>query len=200
MKSKVVLSLCDYSGVMLLPWANAGFSCLAVDIVPREAPSHENIKHIQVDIREWLPPRVNYKIGFAFPPCTNLSVSGARWFKDKGLRGLCEGIELVARCHEILEWTDAPWMLENPVSTLSTYWRKPDYKFDPCDYGDPYTKKTCLWTSSDFVMPPKNRVEPTQGSMMHLMPPSEDRGRLRSITPEGFALAVFEANKSRSKK
>jgi len=92
-------------------------------------------------------------------------------------------------------------MIENPVSTLSTYWRKPDYMFDPCDYGryldppgDAYTKKTCLWVGNGFVMPPKKPVPPVEGSKIHRMPPSKDRGYLRSVTPMGFAEAVFQAN------
>ena len=95
-------------------------------------------------------------------------------------------------------------MIENPVGTLSTYWRDPDYLFDPCDYGDPYTKKTLLWTGGGFVMPAVVRpgdmfavptwVEPVEGSRMHFVPPSNDHTNLRSATPPGFARAVFEAN------
>ncbi len=65
--------------------------------------------------------------------------------------------------------------------------------FQPCDYGDPYTKKTCLW--GNFNNPIKNPVAPTEGSKMHKYPPSKDRQMLRSITPPGFAKAFFEANK-----
>ena len=92
-------------------------------------------------------------------------------------------------------------MIENPVGTLSTYWRRPDYTFDPCDYGgwinppgNAWTKKTCLWTGRDFIMPAKNSVDPIYADYIHNMPPSEDRGNRRSITPEGFALAVMRAN------
>lgn len=102
----------------------------------------------------------------------------------------------------LCEDSRAPWMLENPVSRLSSLWRKPDHAFHPCDFAgyveglDAYTKKTCLWTGGGFVMPPTMRVEPSEGSRMHLMPPSEDRANLRSATPEGFARAVFLANRS----
>lgn len=92
----------------------------------------------------------------------------------------------------------APYLIENPVSTVATYWRKPDHQFDPCDYGgyldpagDYYTKKTCLWTGNGFVMPPPKRVEPTEGSRL---PATHDRAGVRSATPCGFAQAVFEAN------
>jgi hypothetical protein len=105
------------------------------------------------------------------------------------------------------EASGAPYMIENPVGTLSTYWRDPDYSFDPNDYGDPYTKKTLLWTGNGFVMPPVVKpgdmfeaptwVEPTEGSKMHKLPPSADRADLRSVTPQGFADAVFRANRPR---
>ena len=198
----VVLSLCDYTGNMVKPWAKAGYECICVDIRhPAGEHTRDGITFVGADIRYWLPPKKDYAIVFAFPPCTNLAVSGARWFKDKGLRGLIEGLELVERCRAICEWSGAPYMIENPVSTLSTYWRKPDYTFDPCDYGgylnppgDAYTKKTCLWVGNGFVMPPKKPVPPVEGSKMHLMPPSKDRGHLRSVTPMGFAEAVFQAN------
>ena len=80
------------------------------------------------------------------------------------------------------------------MSVISSHYRKPDYTFDPCDYGDPWTKKTCLWTGNGFVMPPKDRVDPVLGSLIIKMPPSEDRQNLRSETPKGFAEAVFAAN------
>lgn len=192
----IVLSLCDYTTNMVKPWLDIGHECWCVDMQHKPGTRREgNLVLVGADIRSWIPPRREYAIAFAFPPCTHLASSGARWFRDKGLSALAEAILLVDRAREICEWTGAPWMLENPVGTLSTYWRKPDYTFDPCDYGDPWTKKTCLWTGGGFVMPPKNRVEPLMGSMMHKMPPSSDRANKRSATPCGFAISVFEVNR-----
>lgn len=196
-----VLSLCDRTGHMVRPWEEAGFECICVDIQHDDDIVKDGIRWIGADLQTWLPPPRRYAIVFAFPPCTNLAVSGARWFQDKGMGGLMEGIELVEAARRICEWAQAPWMLENPVSTLSSYWRKPDFTFNPCDYGgwldppgDRYTKKTCLWTGGGFRMPEKRPVHPEEGSKIHLMPPSEDRGDKRSGTPEGFARAVFAAN------
>jgi hypothetical protein len=100
-------------------------------------------------VRDWLPPFARIKILFAFPPCTHVAVSGARWFKDKGLGALIDSLQLFDAAVRLAEWTGAPYLIENPVSTISTYWRKPDHRFDPCDYGgyldppgDRYTKKT----------------------------------------------------------
>lgn len=194
----LVLSLCDYTGNMVRPWVEAGYDALCLDIQHsiRADRVKDSITYRWADVRSVTPSDFPIKpvMVFAFPPCTHLAVSGARDFQRKGLRGYIDGLELVEACRRLCEWFDAPWMLENPVSRLASAWRKPDYNFDPCDYGDPYTKKTCLWTGNGFVMPPKQRVEPTQGSKMHLMPPGDDRANQRSETPMGFARAVFAAN------
>lgn len=191
----IVISLCDKTGNMVRPWLESGYECWIVDI-QHEPGEHRDgdLVRVGADVRDWLPPRREYVIAFAFPPCTDLAVSGARWFRRKGLRSLSAAIDIFGSCVEICEWTGARWMVENPVSVISTHYRKPDYTFDPCDYGDPWTKKTCLWTGAGFVMPEKNPVEPTMGSKMHLLPPSSDRAKLRSETPMGFARAVYEAN------
>lgn len=192
-----VVSLCDLTGAIVKPWADAGYECVCYDLQHsiRADRVEGNITYRWADVRSLTPADLGVpSIVFAFPPCTNLAVSGARDFQRKGLRGLIDALEVVEACRKLCEWFGCPWMLENPVSRLSSSWRKPDFTFDPCDYGDPYTKKTCLWTGNGFVMPPKDRVEPTMGSAMHLLPPSAGRANLRSATPEGFAQAVFESN------
>jgi hypothetical protein len=200
-----VLSLCDRTGNMLMPWARAGFECFAVDI--RHSPGQHTmgpLTLIGADIRHWLPPPRRYAMVFAFPPCTDLAVSGARWFRAKGMGGLSEAIELVEACRRICEWSDAPWMIENPVRTLASYWRQPDFTFHPHEFGgyqggagDDYRKLTCLWTGAGFRFPQKQPVEAFRPLYIHNLPPSDDRGELRSITPPGFARAVFEANAGR---
>lgn len=202
MSEALVLSLFDFTGNMVKPWANAGFLCYCVDLRhPAGERRDGNIVRVGADIHDWLPPYCTVRILFAFPPCTHVAVSGARWFKDKGLGALIESLELFDAALRLAEWTKAPYMIENPVSTISTYWRKPDYTFDPCDYGeylsppgDSYTKKTCLWGGNGFVMPKPRRVAPIEGSRMHRLSPTEHRARVRSETPRGFARAVFEAN------
>ena len=198
--SGIVLSMCDRTGVMVQPWLDAGFECWIVDMQHEPGITREgNLVKVGGDVTRWLPPRDEYRIVFGFPPCTNLAASGARWFVDKGLAGLADGLRVVESVRDICEWAGAPWMLENPVGTLSTYWRKPDHSFDPCDFGgwvngDTYTKRTHLWTGNGFVFPPPHPVEPTQGSLMQSYGPSPQRGDLRSVTPAGFARAVYEAN------
>lgn len=200
-----MLSLCDRTGVMVQPWLDAGFPCTIVDTQhPAGAVENGLLTSVGADVTTWLPPLDEYAIVFAFPPCTHLAKSGARWWKTKGLAALIEALQVVEACRKIAEWTGAPFMIENPSGALSTHWRKPDYAFDPLDYGayvldgEDYTKLTNLWVDGGFVMPPKRPLpKSTLPNHIYWMPPSPDRADMRSVTPRGFAQAVFEANAGR---
>jgi len=200
------VSLFDHSGIMLRPWADAGYTCWAIDINhPAQSVEQDGINLVRHDLTvPWLPLFSNSDIVFvaAFPPCDHLAVSGARWFKGKGLRALARSVELFATAAEFCEWSGAPYLIENPVSTISTYWRKPDHAFSPHQYAgfestENYTKKTCLWVGGGFVMPEPFPLEgaPEPDDRIHKMPPSAERAAMRSQTPLGFARAVFEANR-----
>lgn len=203
-----VYSLCDLTGNALRPWAAAGYICYAVDTQHSiRRPRHEKVGPGEIryewgDARSWKPKAFPIAFVFAWPPCTHLAVSGARDFNTKGLRMLTDALDLFNACEHAAAWSGAPYLIENPAGVLSTHHRRPDHLFDPCDYAgyadDPaeeaYTKKTCLWVGNGFVMPERRPVAATLGSMMHLLPPSEDRQNLRSVTPAGFARAVFQSN------
>lgn len=161
---------------------------------------------VVIDPQEWLPndpgtgdvrlhkysKRRPHGI-LAAPPCTHLSVSGARWWPAKGEEALLEALSIADACARIVLFHKPTWWaLENPVGRLRQYYGDPTYIFDPCNHGDPYTKKTLLW--GDFNIPERNDVEPTEGSKMHLLPPGPERARLRSATPQGFANAFCAAN------
>lgn len=217
MQKDVVISLFDVSGVMIKPWLAAGYECWIVDIQHPLAHDSGGISRdknglvrVHADLTQpWLPPRdILNRIAFvaAFPPCDHLAVSGARWFRGKGLRTLAVSTQMFATAAELLDWLDAPGFLENPVSTMSTYWRRHDYLFHPWFFtgyniDDNYTKKTCLWANDAFVMPesfiksglaaPDDRI--------HKCPPGPQRQAIRSATPSGFAKAVFKANSLRAK-
>jgi len=127
----------------------------------------------------------------AAPPCTVFAGSGARWPRTEddyrqALSVVDACLRLVAVCRP------AWWALENPVGKLRRWlgpWRM---TFQPNEYGDPYTKRTCLW--GDFIEPTRTPVEATAGSAMHRLPPGPERAALRSVTPAGFARAFMEAN------
>jgi phage N-6-adenine-methyltransferase len=198
----VVLSLFDRTGNIVKPWLEAGYECVAVDLQhPPGETKRGLLTLVGADIRTWWPRPRKYKIVFAAPPCQNLAVSGAPHFLAKGMGGLMAGLELVEAARRICDWSEALWMIENPTSILSSHWRASDFAFDPFEFGgydggmnDGYTKRTHLWTGGGFRMPDKKPILITRPNFIHHMPPSPDRGDLRSITPRGFAQAVFQAN------
>lgn len=195
MNEYCMLSAFDLTTVMAQPWADAGYDCYCVDLQHPPGETRDgNIIRVGADMLDWIPPRRKFRFAAFFPPCTDVAVSGARWFRDKGLGRLIRTLQLFKRSVDLAEMMRCPYIIENPVSTVSTYWRAPDHYFDPADYGDPYTKKTCLWAGGGFGMPPKKRVEATEGSKMHLMAPGPERANLRAATPPGFAKAVFAWN------
>ncbi len=201
----VAVSLCDRTGNMLRPWAEAGFECWCVDIQHSIRKDREEkcgagvLRFVWGDVRTWSPPdeiRGRIKFLSCFPPCTHVAVSGARDFRTKGTGMLRDSLEMFSACEHAAKWSGAPYLIENPVGKFSDHMSKPDFTFQPWEYGDIWTKQTCLWTGNGFVMPPKIHKTPPDGTQQSiwLMPPSEDRGDLRSVTPMAFARAVFKAN------
>lgn len=195
--------LFDKTVVMAEPWAAAGIDCYCVDNQhPKGEARDGHVIRVGADIHRWVPP-LGRPIVFAaaFVPCTHMAVSGARWFAGKGLYALADSIALFARASEICEATGAPYLIENPVSTISSYWRKPDHIFHPFHFAgiepaDNYTKATCLWTGGGFVMPPhvlsSGLGQPDD--RIHKAAPGDERANFRSATPAGFARATFDAN------
>lgn len=179
-KNKIILDLCGGTGAWSKPYLEHGYDVRNITL-----PRH--------DVRTSTLLYDNVHGVLAAPPCTAFAGSGARWWQEKGEGALLAGLSVVDACMRIILLTDPTWWcLENPVGRLIIYLGKPKMYFHPYEYGDPWTKKTCLW--GNFNIPKKNPVEPTEGSKMHTLPPSKDRSRLRSITPPRFAKAFFEAN------
>lgn len=205
MSGGTVLSLCDLTGAFVEPWVEDGYQAVLVD------PQHHyfsedgpvtrlamTVDEAMREIRELLT-----KVVFvaAFPPCTNLAVSGARWFGDKQKENPTFQMEAVAvaeQCRTIGRLSGAPYFVENPVSVLSSVWGKPDFTFNPSDYtalesGDNYTKKTCLWAGNGYRHPAP-QIDPTLGDpddRIHKAPPGPERANFRSATPRGFARAAY---------
>jgi hypothetical protein len=195
-----IISLCDKTGIMVKPWADAGYDCICIDVQHSMQTDHVdgNITKRWADVRTLTPSDLPEPAAiFGFPPCTNLAVSGARWFKRKGLRGFIDGLELVDKCRELCEWYGCPWMIENPVGRLSTAWRKPDSIFQPWEYGDLWRKKTCIWHGNGFKFPKPKYTEEPEGVTNKIweQPPGPERANIRSETPPKFAKAVWESNK-----
>lgn len=177
MKDRVILDLCAGSGAWSQPYAEAGYIVLPVTLPE--------------DVRD-VPWRRLWVQGIlAAPPCTVFASSGARWQRTP--EQIREALSVVDACLRAVaiygpEW----WALENPVGTLRRWLGPPTMRFDPCDYGDPYTKRTQLW--GRFNLPKPAAVLPERLNRIHRMPPGPDRAAKRSITPPAFARAFMEAN------
>lgn len=205
-KDKVILDLCGGTGGWSKPYRDAGYTVYIVD------PS----EHMMYDARLWpsttAPPGTEGRLPkhfldldawgeihgvLAAPVCTVFANSGARWPRTDA--DILQGLSLVDACIRIA-WAVKPkwWALENPVGKLTKWLGPPRMSFNPCDYGDAYTKKTLLWGDFNTDLP-RTPVEPervcSQGSWVQKLGGKSDKTkRLRSATPPGFAQAFFEAN------
>jgi hypothetical protein len=178
-----VLVACEYSGVVRDAFLRAGHEAMSCDLLPTDAPG----PHYQGDVRDVL--EYPWDLMIAHPPCTDLSVSGARHFAAKRMDGRQQaGVSFVM----MLAKRDIPRIaIENPVSVLSSIWRKPDQVIQPWQFGHGETKATCLWLKGLPRLKPTNVVEGRE-ARVHKMPPSPDRWKLRSTTYAGIAEAMAD--------
>jgi hypothetical protein len=131
--------------------------------------------------------REPWDLVIAHPPCTHLAVSGARWFKDKQ-EEQAEAIEFFMACVN----ANAPRVaVENPVSIMSTRYRKPDQIVQPWWFGHGETKATCWWLKGLPKLVPTNVVEGRE-ARVHRESPGPDRWKRRSLTYEGMAEAMAD--------
>ena len=72
-----VLVACEFSGVVRDAFLAAGHDAISCDLLPTESPG----PHMQGDVLT--VPWNSWDLMVAFPPCTYLSVSGARWWKGR---------------------------------------------------------------------------------------------------------------------
>jgi hypothetical protein len=176
-----VLVACEFSGVVREAFKRAGHYAVSCDLL--ETATFGN--HMQCDVRAELDQ--GWDLMIAFPPCTHLCVSGARWFKEKEREQL-EGIAFFLT----LASANIPRIaIENPVGIMSTWWRKPDQIIQPWQFGHGETKATCLWLKNLPKLIPTEVVSGRE-NRIHKMPPSKDRGYLRSITYSGIAQAMAD--------
>lgn len=125
----------------------------------------------------------------AFPPCTDLAVSGARWFKQKQQNG--QQKKSVEFFMKFTHLTCDKVAIENPIGIMSTKYRKPDEIIQPWMFGHGETKATCLWLKNLPILIPTNIVEGREQKCWRL-PPSEERSKLRAKTYTGIAKAMAE--------
>lgn len=176
---KKVLIACEFSGRVRDAFLDRGIDAVSCDLLPGEGKYLE--RHFQQDVLGIIND-YRFDMMIAFPPCTHLAVSGARWFKDKRQ----EQIHALQFVNALLNAPIERIAIENPIGIISSRVRKPDQIIQPWQFGDGETKATCLWLKNLPKLVPTNVVEGRE-ARIHKMPPSPERGRLRSITYQGIA-------------
>jgi len=185
-----VLVACEYSGAVRDAFLALGHKATSCDLLPTDAPG----PHYQGDVRDILGGA--WDLVIAFPPCTDLCVSGAKHFAAKRADGRqqasIEFFMLFANC-------SAPRVaIENPIGIMSSHWRKPDQIVQPWQFGHAEAKATCLWLKNLPALTPTNILQkPEKGRWDNQTPsgqnklgPSPDRWKLRSLTYAGIAEAM----------
>lgn len=194
-----VLVACERSGAVRRAFRALGHDAWSCDIEPADDGS---AFHIQDDVLSWLEigsPDEHYpqpwELLIAHPPCTHLAVSGSRWFPEKRADGRQQGA-----IDFFMKLARAPIKkiaLEQPISIMSSAWRKPDQLIHPHQFGHPEFKATSLWLKNlprlrptDMLAPPlRDSEEWIAWNRVHRMPPGPDRAKKRSQTYEGIAHA-----------
>lgn len=193
MNDRIILDLCGGTGAWSAPYRAAGYDVRRITL-----PWHDVLTYDP-------PPRVHGVL--AAPPCQHYARVGARWWANISDLKLYHANSIVRACLRIIEQTSPTWWcLENPVGRIAHCVPElgaPVFKCDPCDFGDPWTKRTWLWGRFTFPLPLFARVMPVAPRMREDQPAgSRDRTTLlpgtatreRSRTSAAFARAFFEAN------
>lgn len=192
---KAALVACEESQVLTIALRKLGIEAFSCDLEPCSGNHPE--WHLRQDVTPLL--QEEWSMIVAFPPCTHLAASGARWFKEKRNDGRQK-----AAIDFFMLFANSPCahvVIENPVGIMSTEWRKPDQIIQPWQFGHDASKKTCLWLKGLPALIPtamvyKKRYANQTPSGQNNLGPSKNRTRLRSKTYTGIARAM--ANQWRS--
>lgn len=173
---------CEFSGVVREAFRGRGHDAWSCDLLESEDKSKFHYKQDVLSVIHG-----SWDLMIAHPPCTDLAVSGARWFKFKRT-------EQAISIQFFRELANAPInkiCIENPIGIMSTIWQKPTQIIQPWQFGHGETKATCLWLKGLPNLIPTNIVEGRE-ARIHKMPPSKDRWKERSRTYQGIADAMAE--------
>lgn len=188
-----VLIACEESQSVCISFREKGHEAFSCDLLPCSGGHPE--WHIQDDVMNVLrheiifPHICKYDMVIAFPTCTDLAVSGARWFPEKIKDG--RQVKAIQFFEFFTRLQNRYVAIENPIGIMSRIYRKPDQIIQPWQFGHGETKSTCLWLKNLPLLVPTNIVT-GRDQKIWKMPPSKDRAMLRSKTYEGIAKAMAD--------
>ena len=183
-----ILVACEYSNTVSKEFRKLGHTVISCDLLPND---EDQTNHYQGDVFDIINDGFDMMI--AHPPCTHLAVSGAAWFKNK-INEQKEALEFVRK---LMNANIEKICIENPISVISTYIRKPSQIINPWQFGHMEQKKTCLWLKNLPLLKEDNNVyskmmqlPKQQRERLHYLPPTKDRWKIRSKTYPGIAHAM----------
>ena len=198
-----ILLLYNLTPTAAEPWLAAGHNVTSVDL--QHPPGTRREGHyttVGADVPAWINGNYGgWHFALSFTPCTDLAVSGARWFarkREANPQFQQEAVDLA----RVVEQLNCPSITENPVSMLWTLWKPCTGYVHPWQFteycaDDNYTKKTGLLCLNGARMPAP-AVDESLGppdDRIHKAAPGPDRANFRSATPRGLSLAIYLANK-----
>lgn len=196
-----ILVACEFSGRIREAFKAKGHNAWSCDLLPSETEG----QHIQGDVLKFLEG--GWDMMVAFPPCTYLTTAGNIWFtpryKDRFPERLSQRQDAISFFMTLVNARIPRIAIENPVSVMSTEYRKPDQIINPFQFGDPTAKRTCLWLknlpkliSTHIVEPEyqvfKNGKRQGVGYFLATRLDAEERMKARSRTFNGVALAMAD--------
>ena len=177
-----ILVACEFSGAVRNAFILAGHEAWSCDLLDAEDGSPW---HFKCDVREVLTQ--SWDMVIAFPPCTRLCASGARWWKTyPEEQKAAKAFFMMFATHPVSKLA-----IENPIGCMSRVWRKPDQIIQPWQFGHGETKATCLWLRGLPLLRSTNVVA-CREQRIHRMPQSPTRSKERSRTYQGIAQAMAE--------
>lgn len=188
----LILVGCEESQTVTIAFRKLGHEAYSCDLEPCSGGHPE--WHLQMNVFDAIK-LAKWDLGLFFPPCTYLTVSANKWYKDQPKRksGALVGAERRQARENAVDFfmalvnCDIPKIaIENPVGVMSTRYRKPDQVIQPWLFGHNETKATCLWLKNLPKLKPTNIVEGRFG-YVHYLSPSKNRHTLRSKTYAGIA-------------
>ena len=191
---KKLLVACEYSGVVREAFAKRGWDAWSCDLLPTDQPSD---KHIQGDCLDAITSQ-KWDMIIAHPPCTHLSLSGAKYWAEKRADGRQQ--KAIKFVEDIWDAENCPRIcIESPVGALTKHSKlgKASVYIQPYEFGHAEQKRTGLWLKglpklkgTKFIdvkgLPKKERHR------LHWLPPSKDRWKIRSTTFQGIADAMAD--------
>ena len=199
-----VLIACEESQTITKQFRRLGHDAFSCDI--KECSGGMPEWHITGDVLEQLDK--GWDMMIAHPPCTYLSVSGARWLynkdKTKNQDRWAKREQALDFVRDLMAAPIPKIAIENPISSISSQIRKPEQIIRPFMFGDDSSKATCLWLKGLPKLTPTNVIKPSTHTSKSgkvydawwfkssLISNLGDRATFRSKTFNGIAKAIAE--------